>query len=262
VSRAGIETWLRVHPPGMAFDVGRGDLHLAGARDLFVSHGHLDHALGVPFLLSQRTLHHLAATRVFCPREIAGALAAYIEAAARLEGVEYSYELAGLDPGDRVVVGRGLVVEAFRTDHVVASLGFHLVRQRRRLRPDLQGRERGELVARREAGEEITELVEDLALSYCGDTGPGVFAAEPRVFRSRMLVVECTFVGEELRGKGDLYKHLHLADLAVHAGRFENEALVLIHLSRRHRRSDLLAEVERLMPALAPRVHVLIGQEG
>ena len=261
VSRAGIETWLRVHPPGVAFDVGRGALHLAGARDLFVSHGHLDHALGVPFLLSQRSLHHLAGTRVFCPREVAPDLGAYIEAAARLERADYAYELRGLVPRDRVEVGRNLVVEAFPTDHVVPSLGYHLFRQRRRLRPDLAGEERGALLARREGGEEITEVVEELTVAYCGDTGPGVFTADPRIFTARMLVIECTFVGEEQRGKGALYKHLHLEDLAAHAERFANEALVLVHLSRRHRRGELLAEVGRLLPSLAGRVHVLMGEE-
>ena len=75
-SRAGDETWFRIHPPGLAFDVGRGALQLGGAQDVFLSHGHLDHALGLPYVLSQRSLHRLVHTRVFCPAEIAEPLAA------------------------------------------------------------------------------------------------------------------------------------------------------------------------------------------
>lgn len=260
VSRAGVETWLRVHPPGLAFDAGRGDLPLAGARDLFVTHGHLDHALGVPFILSQRSLHQLASTRVFCPAPAADDLAAFVAAAARLEGCAYDWELRGLVAGERVEVGKAMAVEAFAGDHVVPSLGYHLFRRRKRLRGDLAGAEREELLARRAAGEEITETVETLELSYLGDTGPGVFASEPRLFGSRVLVAECTFVGDELRDKGTRYKHLHLEDFAERAERFENRAIVLTHLSRRHRRSDLRREVARRMPALADRVHVLIGE--
>jgi ribonuclease Z len=261
-SRAGDETWLRVHPPGLAFDVGRGTLYLAGAGDLFLSHGHLDHALGVPFVLSQRTLHRLARTRVLAPAPIAADLEAFIEAAARLEGVSYEYELVPLAPGDRVEVGRDLAVEAFATDHVVPSLGYHLVHAKRRLRAELRGRAPEELVALRRAGEPTEDTVEEDWLSYCGDTAPSVLDSEPRLYASRVLAVECTFLGDELRDKGRRFKHIHLDDLAERGDRFENQALVLLHLSRRHRVDELRRQAEAKLPALAGRVHVFSGDEG
>jgi hypothetical protein len=33
-SLAGDETWFRIHPPGLAFDTGRGAAQLAGAREV------------------------------------------------------------------------------------------------------------------------------------------------------------------------------------------------------------------------------------
>ncbi|HEV7786784.1 MAG TPA: MBL fold metallo-hydrolase, partial [Thermoanaerobaculia bacterium] len=129
-SRAGDDNWFRVHPPGLALDVGRGAVQLAGAQDVFLSHGHLDHAMGIPFVLSQRSLHRLVHTRVFCPAEIVGPLGDFIAAAERMENARYSYELLPLAPGDRVEVGRGLHMEAFATDHVVPTLGYHLWRSR------------------------------------------------------------------------------------------------------------------------------------
>jgi ribonuclease Z len=99
-SRAGDDNWFRVHPPGLALDVGRGALQLAGAQDVFLSHGHLDHALGLPYVLSQRSLHRLAHTRVFCPPAIAAPLRDFIAAAERLEGAKYRYDLIPLTPGE------------------------------------------------------------------------------------------------------------------------------------------------------------------
>lgn len=259
-SRAGDATWFRIHPPGLAFDTGRGAPQLAGAHDIFLSHGHLDHALGVPYVLSQRSLHREAHTRVFCPEEIREPLGAMIEATERLERAHYRYELSGLAPGDRVEVGRGLTIEAFRTDHVVPTIGFHLWRQKRRLPQALSGLPAAELIALRERGVETSETVEELWLSYCGDTGPAVFEIEPRLYGSFVLMLECTFLGEAYRNRGDLYKHLHLEDIVARADRFENAALVLHHLSRRHRVEDLRSEVDRLMPTLAPRVHLLVEE--
>jgi ribonuclease Z len=257
-SRAGDDNWFRVHPPGLAFDVGRGALQLAGAPDVFLSHGHLDHALGLPYVLSQRSLHRLVHTRVFCPAEIADALADFLAAAERLERAHYRYDLVALSPGDRVAVGKGLTVEAFATDHVVPSLGYHLWHGRRRLAAPFAGLEPAALIALREQGVETAEVVDDLWLSYCGDTGPKIFAMEPRIFRSRVLMLECTFLGEEHRDKGERFKHLHLGDIEQRAGELHNEAIVLHHLSRRFRVEDLRAEVERRLPDLAPRIHILV----
>ena len=260
-SRAGDETWFRVHPPGLAFDVGRGALQLAGAQDIFLTHGHLDHALGIPYVLSQRSLHRHVHTRVFCPAEAAEPLALLISAAERMERAQYRYDLLPLAPGDRIEVGRDLAVEAFRADHVVPTLGYHLWRGRRRLAADYTGLPATELIALRQRGIDTGELVEEIWLTYCGDTGPGVFDLEPRVFDSQVLLLECTFLGEAQHGKGDLYKHLHIEDIAARAERFRNRALVLHHLSRRHRVADLRAEVVRRLPELASRVHLLVEEE-
>jgi ribonuclease Z len=255
-SRAGDESWFRVHPPGLALDAGRGAPELAGAGDLFLSHGHLDHALGVPFVLSQRSLHRLPPTRVFCPAPAVDDLRALIEAAARLEALAYAYELRGLAAGERVEVGRDLWVEAFAVDHGVPALGYHLVRRRRRLAAALHGLAGPEVAARRRRGEPVDEEVEELWLTYPGDTGPGVFALEPRLFASRVLLIECTFLAAEHRERGAAYRHLHLEDLVERQASFDNEAVVLVHLSRRHRPQELLRRARERLPALAARLHV------
>jgi ribonuclease Z len=259
-SRAGDETWFRVNPPGLALDVGRGALQLAGAHDLFLSHGHLDHALGLPYVLSQRSLHRSVDTRVFCPAEIAEPLGDLVRAAERLERAAYRYRIEPLAPGDRVEVGRNLAVETFATDHVVPTLGYHLLRKKRRLAPAFQGLPPAELVALRSRGVDTAEVVEELRLSYCADTGPAVFELEPRLYSSPVLMLECTFLAREQRDRGGRYKHMHLCDLEERADRFENQALVLHHLSRRHSVEELRREVEERLPGLAPRVHLLVEE--
>jgi len=260
-SRAGEETWFRIQPPGLGFDAGRGAAGLVGVDDLFLSHGHLDHALGVPWLLSQRRFQGLGPARVVCPGAIAEDLERFVSAAERLEGVVYEREIVALEPGGRVDLGRDLAVEAFAVDHVIPSLGYHLLRRRRTLRQELVGVAGAELARRRAAGERIEDEREEVWLSYCGDTGPGVFQSAPRLGESRVLMIECTFLGAEMRDRGATYGHLHIEDLASQSGRLDRcEAIVLHHLSRRHHRAELERAVAHHLPGLAARIHLMIPE--
>ncbi|MEO8505902.1 MAG: MBL fold metallo-hydrolase, partial [Acidobacteriota bacterium] len=256
-SAAGDRSWFRIHPPGLAFDVGRGAPELAGSGDIFLTHGHLDHALGLPYVLSQHSVHEQAPTRIFCPAEVAADVREFLAASARLERVEYRYDLRGLVAGERVPVSADLAVEPFAVDHVVPALGYHLIRRRRRLLAALAGTPAPELARRRRENEPVDEPYDQLWLSYCGDTSAAVFELEPRVFASQTLLLECTFMDPKKRPSAGRYKHIHVEDLLAVGDRFANEAILLCHLSRRHRASELRHWIAAHLPALAERVTVL-----
>jgi len=102
----------------------------------------------------------------------------------------------------------------------------------------------------------VEEEFEELWLSYASDTGARVFETEPRILEARVLMLECTFLDAAHRDRGALYGHLHFEDIAARAARFRNQAILLYHLSRRHRASELRREIAARLPELAARVHV------
>lgn len=260
-SRAGDQTWFRVDPPGLALDVGRGASPLVGARWIFLSHTHLDHSVGIPWVLTQRRLQDLGPVKVFCPREVVDNLREYIAAAGRLEGEPLDTEVVGLEPGDSHPLEGGLRLEAFSAAHTVPALGCHLLRRRQKLRPEFEGMAPDEIAGLRRDGAEVVQESEEVWLSYCGDTGPAVFVNERRLFEARILLLECTFLSAETRRHGERFGHLHFQDLVAVADRFENEAIVLCHLSRRHRPADLEEAVERELPDLVQRIRFITADE-
>ncbi len=260
-SRAGDRTWFRVHPPGLAFDVGRGALELTGSEQIFLTHGHLDHASGLPFVLSNRAMQGLATTRVYCPAECRAALERFVRAAEGLERAKYDYSIQGLEPGERVGVGKNLEVEAFAVDHGVPALGYHLVRRVQKLEPEHRGRPGEEIARLRRAGVEVSAEREEVWVSYCGDTSRRVFDLEPRLFDAHVLLIECTFLGAVERDRATEYGHLHLDDLVRLADRFRNRAILLHHLTRRYGPEELRREVDERLPGLADRIHLLMRSE-
>jgi ribonuclease Z len=256
VSRAGDQTWFRIQPSGIAFDVGRGAVELQGVDRVFLTHGHLDHALGLPFLLSQRATKSHPPLTVHAPAALLAPLAAFVASCERLEERRYEVEFRGLEVGDRVELGAGLSIEPFAVSHRSVGLGYHLLRTRKRLRPELEGLPGEVIAARRGAGEAVDEERSERWLSYTGDTTAAVFDLAQEIRDSIVLLIECTFFAGRHRQHAASYGHLHLDDLVARQDELRNQAVVLAHLSRRHRVAEFEADVRRRLPLLAGRVHV------
>ncbi len=86
-------------------------------------------------------------------------------------------------------------------------------------------------------------------VAYSGDTGAGIFARAPRsFFTAKVLLLECSFVEESDRGRSEKWKHLHLDEIAERADLFENEVLVLTHLTLRTSPDDIRTAIARRLP--------------
>ena len=71
LSVAGIQTSLLVRELGALFDVGFAARSLAGAENVFLSHGHADHCGALVALLGMRGLMRMPPPRLFLPAELA-----------------------------------------------------------------------------------------------------------------------------------------------------------------------------------------------
>ncbi len=243
----------------LALDAGRPARALVPLGDVVISHGHMDHVLGLPAWASQRQLNGIPGGRVYVPRSIAEGVAALLATCARLEGGRpYDVEVIPVAPGEVRPLRRGFEVRFFSTSHWVETLGCCVEWVRRRLRPELAGLAPDELRRRQAAGETVTEDVRTPLVAYLADTGPEVFAAEPWLAEVEVLVVECTFLRPSELERARKFGHMHLDDLVERAPALRNRHLVLTHLSRRHR----LAPGSRLIraalaPQLAAQLHLL-----
>lgn len=260
LSVGGIETCFQLSGFDCNLDIGRCPPGAIGMSRLLLTHAHMDHAAGLPYYVSMRAMQRLPAPRIYCPAEVRAHLQEILDGWARLDSDADRCSLVGVKPGDPIPLGGGRHAVAFRAPHRVAAVGYLLYSSRRKLKPELRGLDGPRLGALRRAGQPLHDVKESLELCFCGDTSAEVIDLVPEVTQARLLLLECTFIGDRpgrtWAGRGG---HVHLDDIADRADRFENEAIVLTHFSRRYPPEDIIASVRRRLPAaLRERVHLLL----
>jgi len=260
-STAGNETWFRVPELGVSLDIGRCPDVLVGTQHVFITHAHLDHALGVPFYAGQRRLQRLPPGDVYVPAEALEGFQELMRVHERLENVAYDTNLHGLAPADVVKVRRDLEVVTHRATHRVPANAYEFVEIRHKLRDGLGQLSGHELAELRHRGIDPSEQVRRSLLLYTGDTDRGIFAVSPALFTTDVLVIECSFIADGHQERAAEYRHIHFDDLADHAERFENELIVLTHFSRRYSPDEIQRSIrQRCPPILRQRIRLALPE--
>jgi ribonuclease Z len=234
-------------------------------REIFFSHYHADHLLGVTGLLRTMGLQdRTAPVTLYGPKGAQRILGAAINVG--IERNKFPVEIIEIKPGDRL--GRDdYEIVVFETEHRADTVGYALVEHIRlgRFNPD-RARElripEGPLWGQLHKGQTVTlpdgrtvgpaDLVgvprPGRTLVYSGDTRPhlSVVAASRG---ADLLVHEATFGGDEMERARET-GHSTAAEAARVALDAGVRRLVLTHISSRYNRdaAELLAEAKAIFP--------------
>ena len=246
----------------------RSDVGLLELQEIFLTHFHADHYLGLPGLLKTYALRgrDLPLT-LYGPRGLQALLTSLRRIFGRLT---YPVETIELEPGQRLERG-GYVLEAFAVNHGVSAVGYALVEHERPGRfdveaaealgiPDGPGRgvlQRGESLAlddgrRIEPAQVLGAPREGRKLVLTGDTA----RAEPVIAASAgadLLVHEATFLTDE-RERALETLHSTAAEAALVARDAGVRMLALTHLSTRYFGHEVAEEArEHFAETVVPR---------
>jgi ribonuclease Z len=234
-------------------------------REIFFTHYHADHMLGVTGLLRTLGLQDRSTpVMLYGPKGAQRVLGAAISLG--IERNKFPVEILEIKPGDRL--GRDdYDVVVFETDHRADTVGFALVEHARlgRFNPARAlelGIPEGPLWGALHRGKTITlpdgrtiapsDLVgaprRGRSLVYTGDTRPHLAVVEA-AREADLLVHEATFGGDE-QERAKETGHSTAAEAARIAAEAGVRRLVLTHISSRYNRdtAELLAEAKAVFP--------------
>ena len=240
----------------------RSNVGLIELREVFLTHYHADHYLGLPGMLKTFALRgREVPITIYGPpglRDLFGALR-------RIFGrLTYTVELKELRPGDELIRD-DYRLEAFAVVHGVSAVGYALVEEARPGRFDVQaadalgvpsGPERGAL----QRGESVTladgtTITSDKVLGparpgrkvvIAGDGSPSESVIEA-ARNADVLVHEATFCEDE-RERARETQHSTAHEAAGVARAAEVELLALTHLSNRYFGGEVSREARTIFP--------------
>lgn len=248
-STGGLETCIEVPGWDLCLDIGRCPDSAVRRSRVLLTHGHMDHAAGLPYHAAMRNLARLSPPTYVVPEENREDIERMLDAWRRIDRSTLPCTVLGLSPGGRVSLGPRREAVAFRSPHRVPTQGYALVSTRTQLRPELRALPQDEIRARRLAGDEVAVPAQTVEVAFTGDTLPEVIEREALVREARVLVIEVTFLDDRVppdkaRSKG----HVHLDELVERAELLRNPKVVLMHFSARYSH----AEIERIVRARLP----------
>jgi len=264
VSVGGVYTSLQVPELSAVFDVGMPLRSFAATPQIFLSHAHADHIGALVTLLGIRGMMQVPPPKVFVPAPVLETVQRALDTFSELQRHALTVELIGMTAGEEHEAEAAMRVRAFRTHHTVPSLGYQFLRRVQKLREAYRGLPGDEIRQLREAGEEIFDVEERLEFAYATDTLVRVLDTHPELYRSRVLMMECTFLDEK-KGLPAVHAgcHIHLDEIIERAERFENEHLILMHFSQLYAPREVHEIIERRVPpSLRERVRVFAPKSG
>jgi ribonuclease Z len=255
----------------LLFDCGEGtqrqllrsDVGLVELEEIFLTHFHADHYLGLPGMLKTFALRgRVIPLTVYGPRGLRSLLGTLERVFGRLT---YPVATVELEPGERLERD-GYAIDAFAVDHGLPAVGYGLVEAARPGRFDVDvatrlgvpdGRERGLL----QRGESVT-LADGRVVTpaevlgapragrrvvLAGDSAPAASVVEAAA-GADLLVHEATFLADETeRARETLHSTAGAAALVAREAGVK--LLALTHVSTRYFGHQVVEEATQLFPA-------------
>jgi ribonuclease Z len=247
-SVAGEETVVAMPQLDVCFDVGKAPDQIIPINNVLLTHGHMDHAAGLAYYLSQRNFCGISAGTIVAPDNLLPPIKQIVDAWSKLDGNKIPAKLVGVKSGDEYRIKPNLIARAFPTKHSRGSVGFTIIEKRKKLKPAYTGLTGPQIVELKKQGITIDYPLEFPIVTYLGDTQYVDFSQLDYIVNSKILIAECTFYEGEHTTRAKAGKHMHVDELATLLKNLKNEHIIITHTTQRTPMSEIRKLLKKAMP--------------
>ncbi|MDH5721256.1 MAG: MBL fold metallo-hydrolase [Spirochaetia bacterium] len=249
ISIGGVENCYLLKDYKFAVDIGRGPQQVIEIPNIFITHGHLDHAAGIPYYFSQRSLKGKEPGTVYVPKKLKKPLNAILKKWHKIEGFQYSNTIKGLKHLSTVPLTEGYYIKCFESFHRIPGLSYALMRKTSKLKKEFLNLPGEQIKKLRESKKDIFDAQHICVAFFSGDTTIEVLEKYPEARQAKVLVIECTYIDDARPiERARKWGHIHLDEIIDKHKLFENEKIFLTHFSRRYQPSYIKEILNQKLP--------------
>jgi ribonuclease Z len=200
---------------------------------MLLTHGHMDHAAGFAYYLSQRNFCGIAPGTIYAPQNLLAPMREIINAWGRLDGNKIPGKLVGVKAGEEYQIKPNLFVRVFPTKHGISSVGYSVIEKRKKLKTEYSRLTGPQLVELKKQKIQIDYPLEVPIVTYIGDTQYVDFSQLNYIKESKILIAECTFYETDHTGRAEAGKHMHINEFAQLLEKLQNEHIIIAHTTQR-----------------------------
>ena len=220
------------------------------ANTVFFTHPHTDHMSGVIYHLSTREMisQNRQSTYVVGEEHLHH-FTQMIESWRKLSKNALECQIVSLPINQQYKLRQNLWMESFRAVHRIPCQGYKLIQQKKKIKEAYKNYSGPEIALARKRGEEISTKINETLCVYTGDSSHHVFEQQPDILKSNILITEITFFCDRITPEKAKHRgHIHIRDLLRYESMFENEYIVIMHLSSRYSIQEVEQAILKTLP--------------
>lgn len=249
LSLSGIRTAISMPELSLSFDVAQGYPYLLNLKHFFVSHGHMDHAAGIPYIISQKAMNSQEPAQFYMPPSLVEPLDQIMKLWEKIEKHEYKYNFVGVQADDEFALNPTTYVKVFPTTHRVESYGFSIFEIHKKLKSEFLGYNQSQIIDLRRKNIEVNDTQHIPVVSFTGDTQIEFLDSRDWVKKSKVLFLEATYLdGRKTIEQARQWGHTHLDEIIPRLKDIEAEKIVFIHVSSRYSDKEALKILKAKIP--------------